>query len=262
MKDVFFETGWRQFPFDPLLAGWVRSAAPAARHAINAQENARWMRCEGTWFAGVNVLPNDLFGAIGDGPELAGTIIDFIRNALKIEDLAWDRAQISVLYPEYPKPMEQESESAYQYRRNRDAAHLDGLLPEGPDRRRHLREYHSFILGIPLVDVEAGTSPFVVWEGSHEIMRKALRTFFAGTPPDKWSELDVTDIYHETRRLIFKDCNRVEITCGPGESYLVHRLALHGVAPWKAKGGVAPNGRTVAYFRPELSGPEKWLNAP
>ncbi len=55
---------------------------------------------------------------------------------------------------------------AFRFRLNRDAAHLDGLLPIGPDKRRMVKEPHAWILGLPLNACGAGASPLVVWEGS------------------------------------------------------------------------------------------------
>jgi len=48
----------------------------------------------------------------------------------------------------------------------------------------------------------------------------------------------------------------------PGEAYLVHRFALHGVAPWDEDAKAGPDGRMIAYFRPELPDRGLWLNAP
>jgi len=144
------------------------------------------------------------------------------------------------------------------FRRDRDAAHVDGLLPEGPKRRRHLREAHGFVLGLPLNATSAQASPMVVWEGSHLLMRAAFEAALKGVDPADWGEVDLTDIYQETRRTCFETCKRVEIHATPGEAYLVHRLALHGVAPWGA--GAADAGRMIAYFRPELRCVAQWLD--
>ncbi len=57
-KSEFFETGWCLFNYDRQLANWVGQALPFARQAIKADENIRWLRCGGTWQAGVNALPN------------------------------------------------------------------------------------------------------------------------------------------------------------------------------------------------------------
>jgi len=42
----------------------------------------------------------------------------------------------------------------------------------------------------------------------------------------------------------------------------VHRLALHGIAPWAEGATAGPDGRMIAYFRPEAGGPAGWLGAP
>lgn len=258
----FFESGWCHFSCDPALAEWVKRTLPAARSAVAAPENSRWLRCGGTWFAGVDVLPCDPAGAVNGGVRLSGKVVDFIHETLGMPGFAWGPAQVSVCYPGYPQPMESESEAAYQFRRNRDASHVDGLLPEGPERRRHLREHHGFLLGIPMVEASADASPFVIWEGSHEIIREAFRALFKELAPEEWGDVDATQIYRSARRQIFDACERVEIAATPGEAYLVHRLALHGVAPWAPSAMAGPDGRMIVYFRPEIGGPEDWLNAP
>ncbi|MEM8688536.1 MAG: hypothetical protein AAGF81_14480 [Pseudomonadota bacterium] len=261
MKDHFFERGWCRFPHDPVVADWVHHSLDAARQTLNAPEQSQWLRCGGTWFAGVNALPNDESGAVGGGPAISGAAIDFITQELSLSGFAWDRAQVSICYPGYPKPGAHETEAAARFRRNRDAAHVDGLLPEGPDRRRHVREHHGFLLGIPMAEVGAGASPLVVWEGSHELMRTAFGEVFQGLPPEAWGDVDVTAPYQAARRRAFETCERVEIPAQPGEAYLVHRLALHGVAPWADGATAGPDGRMICYFRPEMGGPEDWLRA-
>ena len=262
LKQAFFERGWCRFPFDPALADWVSRTLPDARAAVADPANAEWLRCGGTWFAGVNILGNDGAGAVPGGVGLTGPAVDFIHEHLGLRAFGWEPAQISVCYPGYPKPMESEPEPAFRYRQKRDAAHVDGLLPEGPGRRRHLREYHGFLLGIPMVEADADASPFVIWEGSHEVNRASLRDAYEGRAPDTWGDLDITDVYHAARRRIFDECRRVEVAAAPGEAYLVHRLALHGVAPWATAAQAGPDGRMIAYFRPEVGGPADWLEAP
>jgi len=261
-KSEFFETGWCQFKYDANLAHWVSQVLPHARKAIAAPENSQWLRCGGTWHAGVHVLPNRNDGSVGSSAKLQARVVSFIHQSLGFEVLEWDRAQVSVCYPGYPQPMESESDTAFVYRRDRDAAHVDGLLPEGPNRRRHLREYHGFILGIPLVDYSNAASPFVVWQGSHEIVRQTFVRAFEGLAVSEWGELDVTEVYHEARRQIFQRCARVEIQAKPGQAYLVHRLALHGIAPWQSGADASEDGRMVCYFRPETGGAEEWLYRP
>ena len=262
MYDQFLEHGWCRFDRDPVLADWVTRTLPTARRVVSSPGNAEWLRCGGTWFAGVNVLPNDTTGKVPGGTPLAGAAIDFIHSELGLSAFDWELAQVSVCYAGYPLPMASETEAAYRYRLTRDAAHVDGLIPEGPDRRRHLREFHGFLLGIPMVEATNRASPFVIWRGSHKIIREAFLRLYGGLPADEWGDVDATDVYQATRRHIFETCERVEITAGPGEAYLVHRLALHGVAPWAPGAEAGPDGRMIAYFRPEIGGPANWLNAP
>jgi len=186
----------------------------------------------------------------------------FARQLVGACAFEWDRAQVSVCYPRYPLPMESEPAAAFRYRRDRDAAHVDGLLPEGADRRRHLREHHAFILGIPMVDVSANASPFVVWEGSHEVVRAALVERFGSLPPERWGDEDLTEAYHAVRRRVFDTCERVEIAAKRGEAYVAHRLVLHGVAPWGESASAGEDGRMICYFRPLSGGPKEWLAAP
>ena len=259
--ETFFEQGWCKFDHEPVLADWVEQTLPAARACVAASENAQWLRCGGTWFAGVNVLTNDATGMVPGGVVLGGRVVDFIHDELGLKDFDWEPGQVSVCYPGYPKPMVAESEAAFRYRLKRDAAHVDGLIPEGPERRRHLREHHGFLLGIPMVDAGAGAAPFVIWRGSHKLIRKAFNQRFEGLRPTEWGDVDVTELYQLTRRKIFETCERVELTARVGEAYLVHRLALHGVAPWASDAEASPDGRMIVYFRPEVGGPEGWLKA-
>ena len=259
---TFYKKGWCRLPHDEILSEWVERTRPAARATVDDPNNAQWLRCGGTWFAGVNVLPNDPRGAVDGAPPIAGAAIDFIHNQLGFGTFAWDRAQVSVCYPGYPQPMAEESDAAFRYRRDRDAAHLDGLLREGRERRRFLREHHGFILGIPMVETGEGASPFVIWEGSHEIVRNTFLEVFQDTEPRTWADIDMTETYQSLRRRIFEQCVRVVVSAQPGEAYVVHRLALHGVAPWAENARATDDGRMVVYFRPETGGPQTWLTAP
>jgi hypothetical protein len=260
-RESFLGKGWCRFEFDPALADWAKHALAPAREAVIAKENARWLHCGGTWFVGVHALQNDSSGAVGDSDPLHGAAVDFIRQSLGISGFGWDRGQISVCYPGYPQPMESESAAAFRYRRERDAAHVDGLLPEGTDRRRHLREHHGFILGIPLVEFSADASPFVVWEGSHEMIRAALDERFGDQPPNQWGDEDITEAYHAIRKSVFRKCRRVEIAVRPGQAFVAHRLVLHGVAPWAESATAGEDGRMICYFRPIIGGPLQWLRA-
>lgn len=258
--DEYFARGWVKFPYEPALARWAQHADAAARAAEADEANAAWRRCGGTWFVGVDALAPDAAGRLANGPPLAGAAIGAAK-ALIGAAFAFGRAQASVIHPGYPRADEEESASAFRYRLTRDAAHVDGLHRIMPGRRRRLLEVHGFILGLPLNEAPSGAAPFSIWERSHEVMRDALKAAYAGAPAREWSNIDVTDAYQAARRTCFEMLPRVEIEAGPGEAYLVHRLALHGVAPWRAGAG----RRAIAYFRPDPFPTESWdwwLSAP
>lgn len=248
--------GWQVFAPDPRTRAWADAARGAADRALADPANAGWFRHGCTWFAGVNVLGNADDGSVGGVP-LAGPALDVVREA-GLWPAAWDRAQVSVVFPGYPRRDPGETEAAHRYRRTRDAAHLDGLLPVGPDRRRMLRETHAFILGLPLSHADASAAPFTVWENSHLILGRALSDALLRHPPDAWGDIDVTEVYHAARRRAFEACPRRILHAEPGGAYLVHRHALHGVAPWDEGARADPAGRMIAYFRPALA-PDRWL---
>ena len=255
----FFTRGWCRFPSDPQIGAWRDSALDAARSTLSDPRHARWHRYRNTWFAGVNVLPNDDDGRIAGGAPVSGAVIDFIGEHLGLTGFDWDAAQVSVCFPGYPQPMAGESEGRARYRRERDAAHVDGLLPEGEARRRHLREHHGFILGIPMVEYDAAAAPFVVYEGSHEIMRETFSRCFTGLAPGDWGEFDLTEAYHAARERAFAQSARVEVHARPGETFLAHRLLLHGTAPWREGARAGEDGRMICFFRPAILTPQDWL---
>lgn len=262
MTAAFFTRGWTRFGPDARVRDWLAAVGPVAREVVQDPANAHWWRCGGTWFAGVNVLPNDAGGRIANGPPLTGAAVDFIRGTLGLSPL-WDAGQLSVTRPGYPQPWDGEGEAAFRFRQRRDAAHVDGLLPIGPDRRRMIREPHGFILGLPVTQAAAGAAPLVVWEGSHEVMRRAFHAALAPYPPGDWPDVDVTEVYAAARREVFGTCRRVPLAAAPGEAILIHRLTLHGVAPWAEGATADPLGRAIVYFRPEMPGGiAAWLDRP
>ena len=263
MSQDFFTRGWQVLDTDPNVLDWTERVRPLAEDLLaDPYHRAAWLRCGGTWFAGVNILPNapdTSVPAVG-APPLSGAPVNFIRQVLGLSGFDWDKAQISICLPGYPQPWEGESQANFRFRRDRDAAHVDGLLRDA-DRRRSLGEVHGFILGLPLNRTAPDDAPLVVYEGSHEIMRAAFRTRFDGLPPSEWASQDVTDVYVAARRRCFDECARVPVHATPGQAYLVHRLALHGVAPW----GRGTRSRMIAYFRPDPflgAQPDWWLDRP
>jgi hypothetical protein len=263
MRDIdrFMAAGWATFGFDPEVRAWADSVLPAARLAARDPTQTHWLRCGGTWFVGVDALPNDERGAVGNGRPLTGAVMNFI-NDIPGFGLPLHKAQVSICYPGYPQPSEEETATAFQYRVKRDAAHVDGLLAEGPQKRRYLKEPHAYILGLPLADADSGASPLTVWEGSHVIMRRAFERAFDGVEPEQWRQVDVTDLYQAARRDVFSSCKRIELPASPGEAMLLHRHVLHGVAPWREGSKADADGRMIAYFRPEFPSVSDWLGRP
>lgn len=250
-----------RFPADPALLAWAQHALPRARAAAADPGQAHWLRCGGTWFVGVDALDNDAQGRLAGGPPLAGAAIETIRHSLGLS-LPFHRAQISICYPGYPQPSPEESDAAYRFRVNRDAAHVDGLLAEGPGKRRYLREPHAYVLGIPLTAQSADASPLIVWEGSHLIMQAMFREQLAGRPPADWAATDLTEAYQAARRQVLDSCRRTALPGEPGEAVLLHRHLLHGVAPWSGTATASPDGRMIAYFRPHFPDPRDWIDQP
>ena len=257
--DDYQRRGWLRFPAEFSMLAWINAAIEATRDVADWPSYATWLRNGGTWFVGVDALENDAEGRVGDGPPLSGRAVDFIHAILLRQRIASHRGQVSICYPGYPAKDRFESASAHQYRVKRAAAHVDGLHGEGPDKRRHMREMHDFILGIPLDDVDAGAAPFVVWEGSHRIMQKAFQAAYDGIDPDRFGDVDVTEIYQAARSEVFDTCQRVEVLARVGECYLAHRFSLHGVAPWA---GSELASRAIVYFRPCHFSAMDWLTAP
>ena len=252
--------GWAVLPDDAETRAWADHAAPHAALAASDPVLQRdWLDCEGTWFVGVDALQNDPTGSIEGGPSIPSTV----RAACAVFG-AWPalhRAQVSVVYPEYPRPKTGENATSFAFRLNRDAAHVDGILGLGTPKRRFVIEPHQWILGIALNDCSADASPLVVWEGSHEVIRDGLGQALSTAQGDI-SKVDVTDAYIAARRAVFAGCIRREIPLRKGQAVLVHRLALHGVAPWGAAATAPAEGRMIAYFRPVLEESAAWLKTP
>jgi hypothetical protein len=244
--------GWARLGYDDRIAGWAEAARDAARRVLAGAEQP-W-RCGGTWFVGVDALPNGTDGALSG--------VAFPWRALPLEPEPLHPGQLSVIRPGYPKPSPDETPAAFAFRRDRDAAHLDGLLAIGSSRARMVKEPHGWILGLPLNECGATASPLVVWEGSHKVMRTELRAALQGYSATEWSEVDLTAVYLAARRKVFETCKRVELPARPGQATLIHRLTLHGVAPWREGAAAPPEGRMIAYFRPVLTSVAEWLEMP
>ncbi len=248
----YWDDGFTTFAPDARTRAWVAAAYPmAVKVAADPALRAKWLRHDGTWFVGVDALPTGPQGA-ADGIACRGAWEEILTLPQDLHP-----AQLSVVYPGYPKRDKDETEAAHKFRLTKDAAHLDGLPAEGADRRRHLREPHRYMLGIALN--RATASPLVVYPGSQEIIRDAFFAAFAGLPRAMWSEADVTEIYNEARAEALECCERVEVPLEAGEAILMHRMLIHGTAPWAKGAKAAPEGRMIAFFRPVFDDIRDWL---
>jgi len=242
-------SGFVIYPHDPRVAGWSDKAAEVMRPiAQDPAVQAANLRHGNTWFVGVDALSNAPDGAIDDVPLLGAW-----RDA--VPTLPLHRAQVSIIYPGYPKQDVGESDANHRYRSNRSAAHVDGLLPVGPQKQRFAMEYHAYILAIPLGKVAA--APTVVWEGSQTIMQRALREAIGDADP---SHVDITDAYQAARREVFDCCPKVPLNITKGQAALLHPFLLHGTDPWDPEVGDSDgHGRMTAFFRPDLGDGRAWL---
>lgn len=240
--------GWRRIGPHPAIAAWAATARAAAAIALDLHPDP-W-RAGGTWQVGLDALPNDDSGAIAGMP--------FPWAALGLAPQPLHRAQLSAVRPGYPRP--EGDDMAFRWQLRRDNAHMDGLIAEGPDKRRFIREPHAFILGLPLTQSSPGAAPLVVWEGSHLILQAALRAALAPHPAETWGDVDITDAYSAARARCFAECPRLELPAQPGEATLLHRHILHGVAPWAEGARAAPEGRVIAYLRPLLPSVAAWAD--
>lgn len=253
MVGDFARQGWLRFGAEAVVAGWAATALNSLKG--RALED---LRLGGTWDVGLEALPNDEGGMVSGMP-LAGRAATAARALFG--DLPLHRAQVSTVLPGYPQPSPEESAAAFAYRRDRDSAHVDGILPIGPEKRRMVREPHAWILGLPLTDCGPGASPLVVWDGSHRIMGRAFAAALGPVAEEDRPNTDITEAYQAARREVFATCARIELHNRPGEAVLLHRHALHGIGPWAEGADAPPEGRIVAYFRPLLPGVGAWAAA-
>lgn len=233
-------SGYTVFDHDDRVADWAAAALDAS-NALDLTPD----RLGRTWHVGVDALPNAADGSVNGIP---------LQRPWQLKCSQWHPAQISVVYPGFPGRDPGVSEAAHQFRLRRFGAHLDGLLPEGAKKRRHLREPHRFILGIPLN--ESTQAPLIVWPGSQLIMQAAFRRGYDGIDPENWGDMDVTEVYQAARREVFATCQPEPIVMKPGQSVLLHRHLIHGVGPWDSDD---QGKRIVAYFRPQFSDVRDWL---
>lgn len=240
--------GYVIYGFDPRVARWAKAAYDRTQKLISDPSVLdKQMRHERTWFVGVDTLDNDEEGAINLTP---------LIGPWNLPKLPLHRAQVSIVYAGYPMQDIDESDANHRYRIKRRAAHVDGLLPVGANKRRFAQEPHAYILGLPLNNVSA--APTVVWKGSHHIMKQALVTAIGDHEP---ADVDITEVYHKARQEVFNTCEMVALDCEPGHSFMLDRFLLHGTERWDPSHSPENEGRMIAFFRPEFPNPRDWLGA-
>ncbi len=258
--DQFHQNGWCRFEQDPALLTWLQNATGPALATRHDPDMAKaWLCCQGTWFVGVNALANDGQGVVGNSGPLNGKAMTFIRQELGFGDIELDPAQVSICYPGYPKPREGESDAAFRFRRDRAAAHLDGVHLDRPTKARKIEEFQGFLLGVPVTETNDRAAPLVVWENSHRIMQAAFQECLKDHPVESWHQLDLQVPYQRARKQVFEECTRIAVHAKPGEAYLLHRFSIHGISPWLGGAEAPTEGRAILYFRPETDR-ETWLN--
>lgn len=258
--DTYQQNGWCKFAADEQILEWTEHAQPAVKSAIKDTHNQHWFRYQNTWFVGVNALPNDSYGRVLGGPPLQGAAANFIQQKLGRDISKLDQAQISAMYPGYPKPSETEPTASFNYRVKRDAAHVDGLLRESNGTARYAQEFHEYILAISMTHNDSGSSPFVVWQGSHNLFNAEFSRFFDGYSTDQIAKMDLSECYKSIRKTVFNTCKRVELPLKYGECVVAHRMLLHGTAPWQED--INDNQpRILCFFRPITLTAKQWLSA-
>ena len=258
MTGSFAQKGWAIFPPEAATLAWAKAAFAETQRYLDADTAQDW-RCGDTWLVGLDALPNRQDGSVAGTP-LAGAAVQAAQYIHPVTN--WHRAQLSVVRPGYPRKTASESDAAFGFRLRRDAAHVDGLLAEGADKRRHIREPHAFVLGIALTSAGRGASPLVAWEGSHHLMRAAFQMAVKGADPATFPEVDVTEAYQKARKTVFDQCPRQVLHLPFGAAILLHRHLLHGVSPWDDHADAPAEGRVIAYFRPEFADVADWIAAP
>jgi hypothetical protein len=254
--------GWVQLPVSTELEAWQNHALPLALQCMQARDLQHWWRYQKTWFVGVNALSNDSTGALDTGPSLPTGLLKQLTDYVACTRLDLDQAQVSACMPGYPKASPNEPTTSFAFRNTYFAAHMDGLHTLGLQRRRHLIEQHSFILGIPLSKHLPEAGPVMVWPGSHKLVQAWLQSELGHLPAEQWQDVDLTASYQTMRQQVLASMQPVPIHAPLGGAYLIHRHAIHGQGHWPENiANVGDNGRIIAYFRPCLHTAQNWLRS-
>ena len=107
MWDSFDRLGWKVFDHDSRIFDWAQEAK---LRTINKLRDKKFvkndLRCGGTWFPGVRFLDNNDLGSLGSIKLEGNSVSQITKRFGDFFDL-WDPAQISIVYPGYPKKWNQ-----------------------------------------------------------------------------------------------------------------------------------------------------------
>ena len=267
-RAAFHARGWVRLGWDRPDGGLGGKAASGPTMALTQASEGAEFRCDGAWFPGdqyrwptAQTAARRSLGV----PPLGGAPLRFLAEALGFAGLAFDRAQLSVCFPGYPR----QGARGDRGRLRLSLASATPPMSTGCGARCRARADGGSRRPT------ASSSACRWWRPIRPRARSRSgrartrscaapsREAFAGAPPERWREIDVTEAYQEARQRCFETCARVPLPARRGESTIVHRLALHGVAPWTAPANAPP--RAIAYFRPDPfpgAAPDWWLTRP
>ena len=268
----FIKNGWCFLDNGIENYRWIEATKANIRNKFRQKEyKDSDFRSGSTWFAGINFLDNEIGGDV-DGISFSSALWSQISGKFGVGIKYWDTAQVSICWKGYPRKDRSESEKAFKYRLKKYSSHVDGLIPIGSSRKRFAKEFHAFILGIPIINNRVDSAPLMVWEGSHKIFRNMFRKVYAGLSETEISNLDVTEIYQKYRRKVFSTCPVRKVFSHNNQPYILDRHLLHGIESWSVPIGdpLLPHldklfctnpmsGRIVVYFRPAYKNPLDWI---
>lgn len=257
----FDRDGWLRLPATTESAAWAAAARAEAEATLKTMPADQW-RSGGTWAVGRDLLTNRPTGQLSGGETLPDGWRRLTAELAGLQGLVLHAAQVSTVLRGYPRPSPGEGAAAFRFRRDRAAAHLDGLVPTGPGRVRRLAEPHAIVFGIGLSPGPGAAGALTVWRGSHRILGPALRDALAGLSDGDIPTRGLSGPYQAARRRALQACDRVALPLNPGEGVILHRHSLHGIAPWPARVPGPALGRQVAYFRPTYASLAQWRDAP
>ncbi len=175
----------------------------AGRRLRQLQALPRWMippmpigvRHRRTWFVGVDALPTCPM-AVCPAVRRCRRGDCFPARSPRLHRPVAHGAALRLL-PRLSQRDDDESESQQPLPRQTRCGPCGRPPWRGPERRRHLREFHDLILGLPLNAASADAAPLVVWRGSHVMMQKLFTDALAHLAPEEWGAVDLTDLYQQ-----------------------------------------------------------------